>query len=102
MALLQRTKIGINIHNSTGPINLRTYYLPANGVMQICDNKSYLGKVFELNKEVVGFDTIDEAIELCHYYLMHDDERRKIAAAGWERVLLDYNEVAILRLVKTM
>lgn len=99
VSLLQRTKLGINIHNSTGPINFRTYYLPANGVMQVCDNKSHLGKIFELNKEVVGFDTIDEAIELCRYYLAHDDERRQIAAAGWERALRDYNEIAIFKLL---
>ena len=42
--LYQRTKIGPNFHNSTGPINFRTYTLPANGVMQICDNKKNLGK----------------------------------------------------------
>lgn len=92
--LLQNTKIGINIHNSTGPINFRTYYLPANGVLQICDNKSHLGGIFELNKEVVGYDSIDEAIDLTRYYLAHEDERREIAAAGWKRSLRDYNEVA--------
>lgn len=97
--LLQRTKIGINIHNSTGPINFRTFYLPANGVMQICDNKTHLATLFQLNKEVVGFDTIDEAIELCRYYLAHDDERRQIAAAGWERAVRDYNEVAVFKTI---
>jgi spore maturation protein CgeB len=90
--MLKRTKIGPNIHNSTGPINLRTFYLPANGVMQICDNKSHLGKLFELNKEVVGFDTIEECIDLCRYYLEHDDKRREIAANGWKRVMADYTE----------
>ncbi|ANE50019.1 glycosyltransferase [Flavisolibacter tropicus] len=92
IGMLARTKIGPNIHNSTGPINLRTFYLPANGVMQICDNKSHLGKLFELNKEVVGFDTVEECIDLCHYYLEHDDERREIAANGWKRVMSDYTE----------
>jgi len=91
--LLQDTKIGINIHNSTGPINFRTFYLPANGVMQICDNKSNLGKIFELNKEVIGYNSIEEAIELTHYYLKNPDERLKIAKAGWNRALSDYNEV---------
>ncbi len=95
--LYQRTKVGINIHNSTGPINFRTYILPADGVMQVCDNKSHLGQIYELDKEVVGFDTIEEAIDLCHYYLAHDEERRQIAAAGWERTLRDYNEVATFR-----
>lgn len=91
---LQRTRIGINIHNSTGPINFRTFYLPANGVMQLCDNKSNLGKIFELGKEALGYDSIEEAIDLTHYYLDHDAERRLIAAAGWKRALADYNEVA--------
>jgi len=92
-----RTKIGINLHNSTGPINYRTYMLPANGVMQICDNKSHLGQIFALDKEVVGFDTLEEAIEKCRYYLAHDAERREIAVAGWERALRDYNETQIFQ-----
>lgn len=97
--LLQRTRIGINIHNSTGPINFRTFMLPANGVMQVCDNKGHLGKLFELGEEVVGFDSIEEAIGLCRYYLDHDEARRAIAAAGWERAHRDYNEVAVFRLM---
>lgn len=99
--LLQRTRIGINIHNSTGPINYRTFYLPANGVMQICDNKSHLGKIFELGREVAGYDSIEEAIDLCRYYEAHDEERRQIAAAGWERSTREYNEVEIFRRVET-
>ncbi len=95
--LYQRTRIGINIHNSTGPINRRTYALPANGVMQVCDNKSHLGQIFALGKEVIGFDTIDEAIDQCHYYLAHEAERREIAANGWERVHRDYNEIAVFQ-----
>lgn len=97
--LLQRTRIGINIHNSTGPVNFRTFYLPANGVLQICDNKSYLGRIFSLGTEVIGYDSIDEAIELVRYYDEHDEERRLIAAAGWKRAIIDYNEVACFRMV---
>ncbi|HWI41888.1 MAG TPA: glycosyltransferase, partial [Verrucomicrobiae bacterium] len=62
MQYLQRAKIGPNLHNSTGPINYRTFYLPANGVLQICDNKSHLGEIFELGTEAVGFDTVEECI----------------------------------------
>ncbi len=97
IGLLQKSKLGINVHNSTGPINFRTYYLPANGVLQVCDNKSHLGQIFELGKEVAGFDSIEEGIDLCRYYLAHDDERRKVAAAGFERATRDYNEVAAFK-----
>lgn len=94
---LRRAKIGPNIHNSTGPINFRTFQLPANGVMQICDNKSYLKEIYELNKEAVGFDSIGECIELCKYYLAHDEERRIIAANGWKRVVTDYNMISVFK-----
>lgn len=95
--LLRRTRIGINIHNSTGPINFRTFYLPANGVMQICDNKSHLGKIFALGREAVGYDSIEEAIDLTRHYLAHVSESRAIAAAGWRRALTDYNELACFK-----
>jgi len=95
--LMGRSKIGPNVHNSTGPINLRTFYLPANGVMQICDNKRNLGAIYELNRQVVGFDTIEECVELCRYYLAHDAERRQIAAEGWKHAVTEYNEIAIFK-----
>lgn len=98
--LYLKTKIGPNFHNSTGPINYRLYTLPANGVMQICDNKKQLGEVFELGKEVIGFDTVEEAIDLTHYYLQQEEERKKIAVAGWKRTLKDYNEYAVFGLVE--
>lgn len=95
--LLQNTRIGINIHNSTGPINFRTFYLPANGVMQICDNKFNLGKIFKLGEEAIGYDSIEEAIDLTRYYLENDDERKRIAAAGWRRARSDYNEISCFK-----
>lgn len=97
IAYLSRAKIGPNIHNSTGPINYRTFYLPANGVMQICDNKSHLGMIYELDKEVVGFDSIEECIDLCRYYNCHDFERKTIAANGWKRAISDYSEIAVFK-----
>lgn len=92
---LLRTQIGPNFHNSSGPINFRTYYLPACGVLQFCDNKSHLGKIFELDREVIGFDTVEECIELSRYYLAHPREAREIAAAGWRRAMKDYTAQAV-------
>ena len=68
--------------------------------MQLCDNNSHLGQLFELGKEVVGFDTVDEAIDLGRYYLAHERERREIAAAGFARSVRDYNEVAVFRRIE--
>jgi 2-polyprenyl-3-methyl-5-hydroxy-6-metoxy-1,4-benzoquinol methylase len=90
--LYRRSKIGWNVHNSVGPCNIRTFALPANGILQICDNKCRFGQLFELGTEAIGFDRVEECIELTRYYLEHDDERRVLAAAGWRRVTTDYNE----------
>ncbi len=87
--LYRRSQVGWNIHNTTG-FNLRTFDLPAYGVMQICDNKSDLAKLFELNREVIGFDTIQECIDMTKYYMAHVDEQRQIALAGRKRWEEDY------------
>lgn len=97
LELLRRAKIGPNVHLKTGPLNFRTYQLPANGVMQICDNKSHLRAVFEPGREIVGFDTMAECVDLCRYFLAHDEERRLIAANGWKRAVTQYNEVAVFQ-----
>jgi glycosyltransferase involved in cell wall biosynthesis/predicted O-methyltransferase YrrM len=86
----RNTKLGWNLHHSTGPINSRLMILPAYGILQLCDNKKYLGRVFELDKEVVGFDSLDECIDKTRYFLSHNKERREIAAQGWKRVKQDY------------
>lgn len=59
----RKTKIGWNLHNSTGPCNTRSTMLPAFGVMQICDNASRFAKLFQLDKEGVGFESLEECIE---------------------------------------
>jgi hypothetical protein len=89
-ATYRQAQIGWNLHNSTGPINFRTYELPAYGIMQICDNKTHLGGIYEIDTEVVGFETIEECIELTRYYLAHPEKQRQIALAGWQRWKCDY------------
>jgi len=93
--LYARTKIGWNVHNSTGPINRRLFTLPGFGVLQICDNKTGLGQIFRLDREAVGFDTIPEAIEKTRYYLDREEDRREIARNGWLRYWEEYHAGAV-------
>ena len=95
--LMARTRIAPNFHNSTGPVNSRTYCAPANGALLLCDNRSHLAELYRPGVEAVGFDSVAEAVELCHHYLAHEDERRAIACAGWERALRDYSVAARFR-----
>lgn len=91
-AIYKQAKIGWNVHNSVGPVNLRFFALPANGILQICDNKCRSGQVFKLGEEIVGFDSMDECIELTRYYLEHPDERKRIAANGLKRYQTEFTE----------
>jgi spore maturation protein CgeB len=98
MQLNQRAKIGFNIHwNEFGLGNQRLYYLPANGVMQLCDSQQYLEQIFKVGNEVVAYRGADELIEKIRYYLEHDDQRREIALNGYRRALKDYRFSDILR-----
>lgn len=94
--LYNDTRIGLNLHNSLGPINTRLYDLPAHGVLQICDNKNNLNQVFSVGEEIVGYETLDEAVELMHYYSREKDEAKVIANAGRQRYLKDYRQETIM------
>jgi spore maturation protein CgeB len=99
--LYQKTKIGFNTHMSYGPSNQRMYELPMNGVMQICDCENGLSELYEIDKEVVSYKTIDEAIEKIEFYLKHDEKRIEIALAGHTRAKNDYLVEHSFRAIKT-
>lgn len=96
--LYQRAKIGFNIHWSEyGLGNQRLFHLPANGVMQICDCPAYLGRVFEVGREVVVYNTPDELIDKLRYYLEHDAERIAFAKRSFARTMAEYRFASITR-----
>lgn len=94
-SLYLNSRIGINVHNSLGPINGRLYDLAAFGVLQVCDNKENLNHVFILNKEILGFDSINEAVDLINFYSNDTKAAYEIAINARERYLRDYTHEAI-------
>lgn len=100
--LYWRTKIGFNMHFSDQPSetgNMRMYETPAHGMLMVCDKAAANAhaRIFEPGTEVVYYDSVDEAIDLIEYYLIHDDERVRIAQAGYERYWQDYEWEANLK-----
>lgn len=104
--LYWRTKIGFNMHVSDHPYecgNMRTYETPAHGMMMVCDKGGGDGhaRIFTPDQEAAYYDTLDQAIELIEYYLQNDDERIRIARAGFDRFWRDYEwEDNLLRFLK--
>ena len=90
--LYQRAKIGFNLHNR-GKYTVggyRLFDLPANGVMQISDGGEYLEEFFKVGEEIVGYDNIDDLIDKLRYYLIQDEERKRIALNGYRRVMREH------------
>ncbi len=52
--------------------------------------KEYL-KLFKENKEIIMFKNKNELLQKINYYLKNDNEREKIAKAGYKKVLNNYN-----------
>ena len=73
------------------------YELASNGVMQVCDNKLWMSRVFEDGKEIVCYETIDEAIEKIEYYLKNEKERIEIAKAAYLRAKNEYSYLHVMR-----
>lgn len=100
--LYYRTKIGFNMHLSNIPRetgNMRMYEVPAHGMMLLCDKAGLNAheRIFEPDKEAIFYDSIEDAIEKIMYYLKHDEERERIARAGFARVQRDYDGEANLK-----
>jgi len=90
-SLYQSSKIGVNIHLTCGAPNRRTFQLMANGVMQMCDNPQTISRIYEIDKEIVCFESIDELLEKIEYYLNHEKEREEIAYRGCLKTINQYS-----------
>jgi tetratricopeptide (TPR) repeat protein len=82
----QRSRITFNF-SLTGDVNMRCFEAPACGSMTILNAEAaeQAARWFELGRELVIYDETNLEDVIAHY-LRHDDERRAIARAGWERV----------------
>jgi hypothetical protein len=65
----------VTVHRFLGPGLLESAYeeclqyeLNGCGVMQVCDYPEGLGAVFEIDKEIVAYETEEEAIKKIEYY----------------------------------
>lgn len=90
------TKININLHSSMNEdlfdpygdfINPRTFEICACGGFQMVDRRPPVQELFKEDEEIVMFSGVDEALDKIHFYLKHEDLRKKIALKGQERVI---------------
>lgn len=86
--VFNNAKINLNITLraiETG-LPLRIFDICAAGGFLMTNYQEELPEYFEIGKEAEYYGSQEELIDKCKYYLSHDDERKKIAMAGIERV----------------
>jgi len=75
----------------------RTWYTLGCGGFLLTAYTPSLEQIFGRGKELDWFETIEECCDKIEYYLQHDEERRKIARAGYQ---LAHNEYSYDKMVE--
>jgi len=80
------SKIVFNIA-MTDDINMRNFEAMATGSFLLTNWIPTIEELFEDGKHLVLYRTLDEMVDKAKYYLAHDEERERIAQAGYEEVM---------------
>lgn len=88
------SKIVINVHLTEIPgsgMNFRPFEIAAAGSLLLNHSgRKDIFNLFESGKEFIPFDGPEDIRALAEYYLKHEEERKAIAKAGFERVQRDH------------
>jgi len=71
-------------------LKARTFEIPACRGFLLTGYTPHLEDLYGIGKEIESFHNFKELVEKIKYYLIHDEEREKIAKAGYERTLRDH------------
>ena len=76
--------------NISNDINYRTFETTGCGTFLLTNYTPGLEKLFDIGKEIVVYDSIEDLDNKVKYYLNNSEERNKIANAGYERAKKDH------------
>ena len=92
--ILNESQITLNFHGdiATGyAVNMRLFEATGAGTLLITENTENINQFFEVGKEVVVYNSTEDAIDKINYYLSHPEKAEKIALAGQKKTLAKYN-----------
>ena len=91
--VLLRSRITVNVHIDVAENyanNMRLYEATGCAALLVTDMKDNLAELFEPDREVLTYESADEAVEKIRYCLDHPAEAESIAAAGQARTLREH------------
>ena len=94
LAIFEQSRVSIDLvassHGAEPQIKGRTFEVPACGGFLLDGRAQGIEEYFELGKELVTYDDLDDLIEKARYFLRHESEREAIRAAGTRRTLAEH------------
>jgi spore maturation protein CgeB len=78
------------INKNREQIKGRNFEVPGTGGFLLTGDADNLSTYYEDGKEIAIFHGIDDLIAKARYYVEHDEERERIAKAGYERTLREH------------
>lgn len=92
--MFNKTKINLNLSNSSrgkhDQIKGRDFEIPGCGGFMLRAANPHLGEYFDIGKELIVYDTVDDLIDKIRYYLKHPEERDAVRDAAYRRVLREH------------
>lgn len=91
--VLRQSKVTFNKHTDaagSSVANKRMFEATGIGTCLLTDTGKNMSDLFDEDREVVTYTSVDECIEKVEYLLEHDAVRRQIAEAGQRRTLKDH------------
>lgn len=85
--------VNLNTHHlqsRRGGLNTRAFEIPAAGAFELTDYVPEMESLLEPGREVAVYRSPEEAADLARFYVKAEDQRRRIAEAGYRRVLAEH------------
>ena len=104
--ILSRTKISFNRHINVAENNannMRLFEATGMGSLLMTDQKDNLKELFEIDREIVTYNSKEEALEKFNYLINNPKEIEKIAKSGQLRTLEEHTyEIRIKELIEIL
>jgi hypothetical protein len=90
--LYNSSRININIHHqqSKEGLAIRTFEIIGAGGFQVVERQKAAVEMFEEYKNIVFYDSAEDLIDKCKYYLIHENARNNIAQAAGEEAIRNH------------
>lgn len=86
-----KINLNISVKGIQSGVPLRAFDVMASGGFLLSNYQHELGELFSDGDEMVVYESMEDAVEKCRFYLKHEDLRQQIALAGRKKVFQEHD-----------